>query len=289
MLTWESIYHLNGNYDGGSGLMHTVPITDSCWQNTFPRWVRPLPDEWLSGLLLRCDEVNYWQSGTTSTYLLRDSARNASMPTNHFLIPPIWLLEELAEALAVPLQSLFNTTYLPELMRIYNLTRFPHSMLLNSSFSFHFCPECARNRVLRRTLMLAHLTSCPLHSIALCQRCPCGTTQRIFCRQAQPFTCYRCDLDWAHFPQLSVSPEERALSTELLKWYEVFFARGTPILFSSALKLIRSRFLEKGAGGVRLLDGKTRYILPDNCGQISLGHLVDWLVSLNLSPPDLNL
>jgi hypothetical protein len=77
------------------------------------------------------------------------------------------------------------------------------------------------------------------------------------------------------------------LRNELLDWYEVFFVRGTPMLFSSALKLIHSKFSEKGAGGVRLLDGKTRFVLPDGRGQISLGHLVDWLVSLNLSPQGL--
>ena len=59
------------------------------------------------------------------------------------------------------------------------------------------------------------------------------------------------------------------------------------MLFSLALKLIRSRFAERGAGGARLLDEKTRFVLPDGRSQISLGHLVDWLVSLNLSPEEL--
>ncbi len=160
-------------------------------------------------------------------------------------------------------------------------------MLLNSSNFFHFCPECARHRLLRRVLMLAHIPCCPLHGLALCQQCPCGTPQSFFSRRAQPFTCRHCGLDWAHFPQLSVSPEEIALSNELLKWYEVFFTKGTPMLFSSALKLVRGRFPKKGTGGVRLLDGKTRVVLPDSRGQISLGHLVDWLVSLDLSTEDL--
>lgn len=135
--------------------------------------------------------------------------------------------------------------------------------------------------------MLAHITCCSLHGVALCQQCPCGTLQRLFCRQAQPFTCCHCGLDWAHFPQCSVSSEELSLSSKLLKWYEIFFSRGTPALFSSALKLIRSKFPEKGSGGVQLLDGKTRFVIPDDRGQISLGHVVDWLVSLHLSPEDL--
>jgi hypothetical protein len=211
----------------------------------------------------------------------------AKHTTYHTLIPPLWLLEELSELLAISLQCLHETTYLPELTHMYKLSKLPHPTLLNSSYFFHFCPECARNHLLRRVLMLAHITCCPLHVLALCQRCPCGTLQRLFCRQAQPFTCHHCGLDWAHFPQVSVSPEEVALSNELLKWYEIFFARGTLMLFSCALKLIRRRFPEKGAGGVRLLDGKTRFALPDGRSPISLGHLVDWLVSLHLSPSDL--
>ena len=264
-----------------------ISYGEAAWTSTFPCRVTPLVDEWLSGLLLRCDEMNSWPSGTTSAYLLRNSARIASMPSHHFLIPPQWLLEELSEILAVPLQLLYNTTYVPELMRIYKLSKVPHSMLLNSSFSFHFCPECARNRVLRRALMLAHIPCCPLHNVVFCQRCPCDSPQRLFCRQAQPFTCYKCGLDWAHFPQLPASLEDRLLGNKLLKWYEIFFSNGTRELFSDALRLIQNKFPGKEAGGVQLLDGKTRLVLPDARGRISLGHLVGWLVSLNLSPSDL--
>src|SRR5258708_7102141 len=128
--------------------MHTVLITDSCWQTTFPYMVTPLPDEWLSGLLLRCDEANHWPSGTTSAYLLRNSTYNASQSTYHTLVPPPWLLEELSELLSVSLRHLHATTYLPELTRMYHLSKLPHPTLLNSSYFFHFCPECARNRLL---------------------------------------------------------------------------------------------------------------------------------------------
>jgi hypothetical protein len=268
-------------------MMQLISFGEDAWTLTFPRRVTPLADEWLSGLLLRCDEMNDWPSGATNAYLLRNSTYNASQSTRHVLIPPLWLLEDLSELLAVPLQLLRTTTYLPELTQIYHLSKLPYSTLLNSSFSFRFCPECTRSRVFRRALMLAHLPCCPLHRLAWCQQCSCGTPQRLFCLQAQPFTCHRCSLDWADFPQFTVSPEELLLSNELLKWYEVFFSRGTPALFSSAMRLIRHRFTQKGAGGVRLLDGKTRFVFPDDRGQISLGYLVDWLVSLELSPSDL--
>lgn len=273
--------------EGHESLGERIFLKEPSWNSTFPHRVTPFVDEWLLSLLLRCDEVNHWPSGTTNVYLLRNSTYNVSQSTHHILIPPLWLLEDLSGLLAVPLQFLHATTYLPELTHIYHLTQLPFSTLLNSSFSFHFCPECAQNRILRRVLMLAHLPCCPLHNLALCQRCPCGGLQRLFYLKAQPFTCYHCGLDWAHFPLFSASPEEIMLSDKLLKWYGVFFSKGTPALFSSAVKLIRSSFPRKGVGGVQLLGGKTRFVPPDARGQISLGHVVDWLVSLDLSPSDL--
>jgi len=159
--------------------MHLISFDEDAWTSTFPRRVTPLADEWLSGLLLRCDEMNYWPSGATNAYLLRNSTYNASQSTYHILIPPLWLLDDLSELLLVPLQLLHTTTYLPELTQIYHLSKLPCSTLLNSSFSFRFCPECARSRVFRRALMLAHLPCCPLHRLAWCQQCLCGTPQRL--------------------------------------------------------------------------------------------------------------
>ncbi len=45
--------------------MQTLPLGDPAWFTTFPHRVRPIADEWLPGLLLRCDEANAWNSGTT--------------------------------------------------------------------------------------------------------------------------------------------------------------------------------------------------------------------------------
>ena len=159
-----------------------------------------------------------------------------------------WVLEGFAEVLAVPVQMLLASTYLPELARIYGLSKSPHSMVLNSSFLFRFSPACAQNRILKRTLMLAHITFCPLHHVILCQRCPCGAPQQLFCRQSHPFTCRKCGLDWADFPRCAAPAEEISLGNKLLSWYEVFFSRGTPDLFTSALKLIRNKLSAKRDG-----------------------------------------
>jgi hypothetical protein len=66
--------------------MQTIYISDPEWQETFPHRVAPLPDEWLPGLLLRCDEVNDWDSGKTLMHLRRSTKwkypRDAQRATN---------------------------------------------------------------------------------------------------------------------------------------------------------------------------------------------------------------
>jgi hypothetical protein len=65
--------------------MQPVYITDPAWRTTFQHLVAPLPNEWLLGLLLRCDEVNDWNSGTTFT-LFRHSI-NWSGAIEHMIAP----------------------------------------------------------------------------------------------------------------------------------------------------------------------------------------------------------
>ncbi len=40
-------------------------LSDTIWWYTFPCRVTPMPDEWLVELLLRCDNSNHWECGTT--------------------------------------------------------------------------------------------------------------------------------------------------------------------------------------------------------------------------------
>jgi hypothetical protein len=39
--------------------MPPLHISDPAWQTAFPFLVAPYEDEWLTGLLLRCDEANH--------------------------------------------------------------------------------------------------------------------------------------------------------------------------------------------------------------------------------------
>jgi hypothetical protein len=64
--------------------MQSIGLDHPAWLTTFPHRVTPLYEEWLAGLLLRCDEVNHWASGTTFTLLKQESS-----PMKADLSPPL--------------------------------------------------------------------------------------------------------------------------------------------------------------------------------------------------------
>ena len=146
--------------------MPHLHISDPAWQTTFPFLVAPMQDEWLTGLLLRCDEANHWGSGTTLIHLCRRNEKTANSDWT-FIAPSGFPFDDLADALAVSREALVATTYQAELARIYGVAD-PHALLLQTSFSFRLCPVCvAEQRLLTRTLVLPHITICPRHHIML--------------------------------------------------------------------------------------------------------------------------
>jgi hypothetical protein len=157
----------------GGWLMQPIRITDPAWYTTFPHLVAPRENEWITGLLLRCDEVNHWDSGATLTYLLE--------PTNkRHLKGGVGLLKEehlekLADALAVPVSAILATTYQAELAYLYGgVSQNPG--ISTTPVPFHICPMClGEDRMLRRLSTLPDITHCPLHGLSLVERCQRGT------------------------------------------------------------------------------------------------------------------
>ena len=218
--------------------MQPVYITDPSWQSTFPHLVEPLDDEWLAGLLLRCDEVNGWESGTTLAHLRSMSGSRQPVLIPHLIIPTELRLEYLAEWLALPVSSLRGTTYLSELTRCYSVLH-PLPGDLRPTSSFRICPVClAENRLLKRTLTLLHVSYCPWHEVMLLMTCQCGAPLRPFDLQTPPFTCYVCGRDWADLPRLSPTPERIAVTRQLLSCYEMFLNQGDPILVKYAFEAV---------------------------------------------------
>lgn len=268
--------------------MHRIHLTDPAWQLTFPFLVTPCKDEWLMGLLLRCDEANHWGSGTTLTHILRMNERTAK--NNLSLIVPSGVrLEDLAQALAVSPHALLATTYQEELTRIYDVVN-PSPLLLNTSFSFRLCPVCVEeHRLLSRVLALEHITLCPQHQVMLVDTCPCGAPLRPFSSLARPFTCYKCGRDWTKLPRREALPERLELEQKLLSYYDFFFTKGTPERHASTLRLIYDSVVEKGEIRVSLRDEEVQLRSDRSTPQrtTSLGYVVHALLQLDLSPRDI--
>src|SRR5260370_30034760 len=117
--------------------MSRIPFFDPAWKTTFPFLVEPMTDEWLVGLLLRCDEANHWGSGTTLTHTYRRNEKTTRSDWT-FIAPSGFPFDDLAEALAVPFEALVATTYLAELARIYGVVD-PHALFLQTSLSLRLC------------------------------------------------------------------------------------------------------------------------------------------------------
>ncbi|GHO90781.1 hypothetical protein KSF_008290 [Reticulibacter mediterranei] len=224
--------------------MEKTFLNEAAWQNMFPHRVIPMPDEWLPGLLLRCDEVNHWGNRTTLTHLLAASPEKFHRcwrTANPYLVliqPSSLNLDYLAQRLSIPTTTLLTTTYHSELLRLYDKER-PHPRLLRSSFTFHLCPIClSEARILRRTLALPHITHCPQHQVTLLSQCRCGASLQLFQPQTRPFTCHICGLDWAELAWIGADLSRVELERSMLTWYEFFFSRGSVEILRSALQLM---------------------------------------------------
>ena len=224
--------------------MHQVQIADLAWLTTFPHRVMPQDDEWLPGLLLRCDEANHWASRTTLTHILHPGPEKfhrcwrTQTPILIVIQPCSLNLDYLAQLLATPKNTLLATTYHAELARLYG-TATPHPKYLQQTLPFHICPLCiAEKHLLHRALALPHITSCPLHQVTLLQHCQCGTLLSLFHQKARPFTCSTCGQDWAELPRVKASREKLMREQKFLSWYEFFFTQGTPLMLRRAMQLV---------------------------------------------------
>lgn len=225
-------------------MMQAVRLDDPLWQTTVPRRVVPQVDEWLPGVLLRCDEANHWASRTTFDALLRASneRKRGSWRTilPRLIVVPYFssLLPAFARALAVDEGILRTTTYQEELAHLY-ATRNPSPTLLSAAVPFHVCPRCvAEHRLLRRTLALPHLTLCPAHHVVLQSHCRCGQALDLFPWEAAPFTCQHCGLAWARLPRIKAKPERLRVEQQMLAWYTFLLTQGTPALMRAACNIL---------------------------------------------------
>jgi hypothetical protein len=76
------------------------------------------------------------------------------------------------------------------------------------------------------------------------------------------------------------------LEQKILSYYEFFFANGTPQILAKALQLVRERVKRMRSPWVKCIDGNIKYVECYDRKKLSLGFLVELLVSLELTPID---
>jgi hypothetical protein len=272
--------------------MQQIGIDDPQWLTTLPQVVAPREDEWLGGLLLRCDAANGWASRTTVAHLMRVVKKRMREPWRSDLPNLIvWgktagYLQRLAPLLALSPHHIRATTYTDELARLFGLPKV-NATLLTLTFVFQLCPECiAEERFLRRVLVLPYLTVCPNHQLVLQHTCQCGAALRIFSKYTAPFCCYQCGADWGSLPCQGVSSHQLALTEQLLGWYTFFLTEGTPAVVRRAQQLLSHYPLRQdgqlhevcsATGEVRKRSSYPRQVLP-----LPLGKLVASLIEREL-------
>jgi len=270
--------------------MKPIVLDDPAWQATFPHRVAPLQDEWLPGLLLRCDEVNHWEGGSTMAHIRRTLSASSAHALN-ITAPSLVFLEHVSLVLALPFHAVVSTTYQAEVDRLSDGTR--HLLIQPlARFRLSLCPQCiAGRRLLPRTLMLPHLTMCPQHHLTLQTVCQCGASLQLFAQQAPPFTCPACGLDWKQLPHRKASPALIAIEQWLLSYYAFFFSLGTAELFTSALRLIREReAVRANRNALFLLRDMNQYRYVGRSfyqDRLSLGYVVYSLARLHISLDDI--
>jgi hypothetical protein len=165
--------------------MQRIFLSDPTWQMTFPHRVAPRPEEWLPGLLLRCDEVNGWGARTTLAHILSSGREKfhrcwkTDTPDLSVILPNSLNIRYLAQLLAVPAQTLLDTTFQAGIIRIIGVHRL-HPRYLAHKFLFRVCPACiAGDRMLRREVVLPYLQFCSKHSLAFVHTCQCGSSRNI--------------------------------------------------------------------------------------------------------------
>jgi TniQ len=266
--------------------MEMVTFQDPAWHMTFPHRVGPRSEEWLAGLVLRCDEANHWPSGTTVTYLLHELYQQASAIKRLNIITPALIhLEGLSQVLAISVSTLLTTTYSQEMDRLSS-TGLRMLIQRNHAFQLSLCPQCLSERgTLTRSLLLPHITACLQHRLVLQHTCPCGAALRLFSYQARPFACFTCGLDWSELPCVNADPESLLREQHLLSCYDFFFAHGTPSLVRNVLTLLAEYDQKPSSSTPTSYMGSLGPKVPR--GRLVLGDVAFSMVHLGITPQEI--
>src|SRR5258708_2819787 len=184
------------------GDLSSVATGEPTWGATLPHLIVPHADEWLLGLLLRCDLANGWCAGTTARLVaVAPLAESPRVSPGFFITATLFDLKRLAELIAVPAIAVADTTFKDALGR-FNTARRPHARTLGAPTRLRVCPACvAEDRLLLKSSVLTGLSTCTVHQLMLQSRCACTSALFPWGKRTQPFTCGACGQSWDNLPR----------------------------------------------------------------------------------------
>ncbi len=212
-----------------------VGAGDARWATTLPHLVAPLRDEWLPGLLLRCDAANGWPSDTTAKMVT--NGRRIYRSPRAFVVAVGIDLQKLAALIAQPVVAIAETTYAPALQDLFLglPQKPPYGQGLAIVKAWRVCPDCVAERhFLGRFLVLPLVDHCPHHGTLLVSECPCGASIVPFVSDYGPFTCGQCGRPWGTLPRTRPDTAGRYRGEQAWQLYDYFFTRRNPALVETA-------------------------------------------------------
>jgi hypothetical protein len=222
--------------------MDAIAMWHPAWSTTFPYRVAPKPGESLVSLLLRCDQENHWESGTTRTLLARALFApevHARMHLEDLLVPSQQVVVLLAGWLGLPLETIAAATYLRELRRFFGSATSVTGDLCFWSV-FHLCPLCIQEqRVLLRCHFLFGMSSCLHHQVRLMACCACGALLKPFHASTEPFTCSVCRKEWGTLLPVAAAPAELEKEQQIQAFYEWWLKHGNVTSMKEILPWLR--------------------------------------------------
>jgi hypothetical protein len=247
----------------------------------FPHVVAPLPGEWLPGLLLRCDLVNEWASGTTARLIADGATATRFSHVSQFILPTVLRLDQLATSLGVWVVRVYQTTYRKEL-RQFAGTQQPQINQFGQPVPFGICPACiAEQSILLRTLALPYLTTCLVHGLQIQRTCTCGAALAPF-HEATPFCCDGCGMSWSELPHLPGTTEEVRRDHFLGELYDLIWRKGSPTFAMCMCRLMEDAAMQRGHQSHRMFNGTMQAMDNVNPYGVSIARLVLIFGSLGL-------
>jgi TniQ len=260
--------------------MTSVHITEIRWRTTLPCRIVPLPNEWLPGFLLRCDQVNHWSAGTITRMLTRLMGNRGWAGTVNYITAQTIDFQRFADMLAINEACLQELTYVPQLQRIFG-NPLPATTLLGNNWFLRVCPLClCEKQTLFRYTCLPYITSCPIHHIRYQRSCSCGARLKISCIGHSPFCCSKCGLPWGHLPMISSDENISRFEERIVRICQWFLFEGNIRLVTDTIDFLQAfTFTPEHVGDLIYLPWK-RFLSHSRRRHVGIGPLSYFLAQI---------